>query len=96
MGRRHLPRLRWMLHDPPDLVGRPPARFEIDARLHLGDDPEQQEENPTGRLSPRATVVVSVSRRGRRRIWDKRPAEPGQREHEKPEAELSEELHRPV
>jgi hypothetical protein len=45
-GRRPAQRLRRVLHDPPDLVGRPPAGLEIDARLHLGDDPEQQKEHP--------------------------------------------------
>src|SRR5437660_5597521 len=44
-GRRAAQRLRRVLHHPPDLVGRPPARLVIDARLHLGDDPEQEKEH---------------------------------------------------
>src|SRR5947208_14728024 len=50
-GRRPALWLCRVLYHPPDFVGGPAARLEIDARLHLGDDPEQQEEDArqTGR-----------------------------------------------
>src|SRR5215472_11773369 len=96
-GRRPALRFRRVLHDPSDLVGRPPARLEIDARLHLGDDPEQQKED-----------ARETDRRGeqRQRRLDQRhlpsefelqcPAEDGDREDEKTEPELAKELDRPV
>jgi len=53
-----------VLHDPPDLVGRPPARLVIGARLHLRDDPEQKKEDterPIVAASKGSGVWISVT-----------------------------------
>ena len=60
-GRCAAPRQCRMLHHLPDLVGRAPARLEIDAHLDLGDDPEQQKEHARQTDRRRATAAASGS-----------------------------------
>jgi hypothetical protein len=86
-----------MLHDPPDLVGRAPARLVIDPRLHLGDDPEQEKEHARQTDRRGEQGQRGLNQRGTPGVFeDQCPAQDRDREDEKTEAELAEELDRPV